>query len=350
MHSGWRFPALRTTLSTLHLRLQLLVLVPCFVALSSPLLPAMPLSAVNLSKSDTSSEDKAFTKIEALIVLKQYGKAETLVDSAIAKGTPPARAYFRIGKAYFDHDEWQRAADCLEKSLKAQEENDQSHLLLGLAYRELKQPEQAEKEFMKAVALNPRSDVDAYFAGQQLLLERKYDAALSYLYEAVKLNPRNALAYRALGTTQVQLGNYGLAEPYYRKAVEVLGDSASSDPGPLLDLSFILLLGHDPAKVEEALKLARRAAEIQPSSGSAHYLAGKALMSQGRVKEAVPELVLATRLDPEDSKAHFQLALAYERLGDKEKALVERQALAKTKQRATQGGMASGSVLPIARE
>jgi len=310
----------------------------------------MPQSAANPSKPDTSSEDKTFNKIEALIASKQYDKAEALVESAIAKGASPARAYFRMGKAYFDHDEWQRAADCLEKSLKAQEGNDQAHLLLGLADRELKQPEQAEKEFAEAVTLNPRSDVNAYFAGQQLLLDLKYEAALTYLYDAVKLNPRNALAYRALGATQVHLGNYGLAEPYYRKAVEVLGDSASSDPGPLLDLAFILLLGHDPAKVEEALKLAKRAAEIQPSSGSAHYLVGKALMSQGRVQEAVPELVLATRLNPEDSKPHFQLALAYERLGEKEKALAERQALAKTKQRSNQQGMASGSVLPSAQQ
>jgi len=336
--------------STLRLRLNLLVLVPCFVILSCPLLLAMPQSAPTPSKSVVSSEDKAFTKIEALIVSKKYDQAESLVEAAIAKGTPAARAYFRMGKAYFDHDEWQRAADYLEKSLQAQEGNDQAHLLLGLADRELKQPEQAEKEFMKAVSLNPRSDVNTYFAGQQLLLDLKYEAALSYLYEAVKLNPRNALAYRALGTTQVHLGNYGLAEPYYRKAVEALGESASSDPGPLLDLSFILLLGHDPAKVEEALKLAKRAAEIQPTSGSAHYLVGKALMSQGRVQEAVPELVLATRLNPEDSKPHFQLALAYERLGDKEKALAERQALAKTKQRSDQQGMASGSVLPSTQE
>jgi tetratricopeptide (TPR) repeat protein len=255
-----------------------------------------------------------------------------------------------MGKAYFNHDEWQRAADYLEKSLKAEEGNDQAHLLVGLAYRELKQPEQAEKEFRKAVSFNPRDDVNAYFAGQQLLLGLKFDAALPYLYQAVKLNPRNALAYRALGTTQVNLGNYGLAEPYYRKAVEVLGDSASSDAGPLLDLAFMLLLRHDPAKVEEALKLAERAAEIQPSSSGAHYLVGKALMSQGRVKDAVPELVLATRLRPEDSKPHFQLALAYERLGEKEKARAERQALAKTKQRANQQGMASGSVLPGAPE
>jgi tetratricopeptide (TPR) repeat protein len=337
-------------LPTPRQKLHLLVLAPWFMTLSSLPCPAVLQHVENPSKSDTSSEETAFTKIAALIASKNYEEADTLVEYAIAKGTPAVRAYFRVGKAYFDHDEWQRAAYYLEKSLKAQEGNDQAHLLLGVAYRELKQPEQAEREFMKAVSLNPRSDVNAYFAGQQLLLELKFEAALPYLYEAVKLNPRNALAYRALGTTQVHLGNYGLAEPYYRKAIEVAGNSAGSDPGPLLDLSFILLLGHDPAKVEEGWKLAKRAAEIQPSSGGAHYLEGKALMSQGRIKEALPELVLATRLSPEDSKPHFQLVRAYERLGEKDKAYAERQALAKTKQRSNQQGIASGSVLPSTQE
>jgi tetratricopeptide (TPR) repeat protein len=333
-------------MSTPRLRRQRLVLVACCLILSSLQLQAAPQSKSHSPKSDSASEDKTFSEIEALAIAKKYDKAESLIESAIRQGTAPARAYFRMGKIYFDHDEWNRAADYLQKSIKAQEGNDETHLLLGLAHRELKRPEEAEKEFMTAASLNPRSDVNAYFAGQQLLLDQKFEAALSYLYKAIKLNSRNASAYRAVGTTQIRLGNYGLAETYYRKAVEALGDSASSDPGPFLDLSLILLLGHDPAKVEEALKLSKRAAVIQPFSADAHYLVGKALIKQGRVKEALPELALACRLDPEDSKAHYQLALAYERLGERAKARTERQALAKTKRRANQQGMASGSVLP----
>lgn len=316
------------------------------LTVSCLLLQAVPQSVSNSSTPETSSQDKAFAQIEALVGSKKYARAESLVESAIIQGTPRARAYFRMGRIYLDHHEWDHATDYLQKSVKAQEGNDEAYLLLGLAYRELNQPEQAEKAFIKAASLNPRSDVNAYFAGQQLLFNQKFGGALSYLYEALKLNPRNASAYRALGTTQVHLGNYGLAEQYYRKSIEALGDSATSDSGPFLDLSLILLLGHDPAKVEEALKLAKRAVLIQPSSADAHYLAGKALMKQGRVKEALPELALAVQLDPADSKAHFQLVLAYERLGEKAKARAERQALAKTKHRVNQQGMASGSVLP----
>jgi tetratricopeptide (TPR) repeat protein len=294
----------------------------------------------------TQSEEKTFARIEALVGSKSYEEAEDALQSAIAHGTPPARAYLRMGKILLDHDEWQRAANFLERSLQDQPGNDQAHLFLGLTYRQLKQPERAEQEFIKAAELNPRSDVNAYFAGHQLLIDMRFEAALPYLYNAVKLNPRSAAAYRALGMTQVHLGNYGLAESYYRKAVDIIAESGSTEPEPFLDLAFILLLGHDPAKVQEALTLAQRAAKLQHNSSEAHYLVGKALMKMGRAREAVPELEWAATLNPTDSKAHFQLARAYDDLGEKEKARVERQALAKTKQAGNQQGMASGSVMP----
>lgn len=329
-----------------RLRFFSLIILFYSITMSCWLLPAVPQSTSNTSTAERSSEDNTFAQIEALITSKKYAAAESLVESCIIQGTPTARAYARMGRIYLDRNEWSRAADYLQKSLKTEDGNDQAYLFLGLANRELKEPEEAEEEFIKAATLNPRSDVNAYFAGQQLLFNHKFDAALSYFYEALKLNPRNASAYRALGSTQVRLGNYGLAEQYYRKSVELLGDSKSFDSASLLDLTVVLLLGHHPEKVEEALKLARRAAVMQASSADAHYLAGKALMKQGRVEDALPELRLAAQLNPKDSKAHFQLALAYERLGDKAKARAERQELAKTKHGADQQGMASEGVLP----
>ena len=317
-----------------------------FLVLPPPGGAAEAAQRASSGRANTALDEGTFKKIDALIGAKEFEKAEGLLQGELAKGVPPALAYFRVGRLYLDHDEWARAASNLEKSIQAQEVNDQAHLLLGLAYRELKKPAQAEEEFSRAAALNPTSSVNAYFAGQQLLMDMQYEAALPYLYTAVRLDPRSASAYRALGMAQVHLGNFELAESYYRKAVDALGDSDSAEPAPFLDLAYILLLGHDPVKVEEALKLAERAAKLQPQSGSAHYLAGKALMKMGRVKEAVPELERATKLEPEDSKAHFQLALAYDQLGEKEKASAERQALARTKLPANQQGMASGSVMP----
>ncbi|MGO8790871.1 MAG: tetratricopeptide repeat protein [Terriglobia bacterium] len=317
-----------------------------FLALPLPGLAIEGAQTPSSARANTALDEGPFKKIDGLIGAKEFEKAEGILQGELAKGAPPALVYFRMGKLYLDHDEWTRAASNLEKSIQVCEDNDEAHLLLGLAYRELKKPAQSEEQFSRAAALNPTSSVNAYFAGQQLLMDMRYEAALPYLYTAVRLDPRSASTYRALGMAQVHIGNFGLAESYYRKAVVAVGDSDAASPESFLDLAYILLLGHDPVKVEEALKLAERAEKLRPQSASAHYLAGKALMKMGHAKEAVLELEQATKLEPDDSKAHFQLALAYDQLGEKEKASAERQALAHTKLPANQQGMASGTVMP----
>ena len=323
----------------------------CLAAAFFLALPLVPQSVPKTSALPAASgEDEAFTKIEALIRDRKFQDADSLFEASSAQFGSLSRACFRIGKLYFDHDEWARAGQWIEKSLAGRYDNDEAHLLLGLVDRQLQRPEQAEHELIKAAKLNPNSGVNAYFAGQQLVLDHKFEAALGFLYAAVRLKYPDPAVYRALGMAQFHLGNYGLAESYYRKAIDVAGDSRPADARPYLDLAFILLLGHDGGKIEEAFDLAHRAAGIEPDSGEAHYLEGKALMKMGRVKEAVVELERAAQRNPEDSKAHFQLAQAYEALGEKDKARAERLALAQTKQRANQQGMASGSVVPRADE
>jgi len=207
--------------------MSLCLVVGFFLALlSSPAMPVLPQFAPDPSISPAASpDDDTFSKIAELLRSKDYQQAESLLEASMSRSPSPAQAHFRMGKLYFDQDEWARAGHYLEKSLAACDDNDQAHLLLGLVHRELRQTERAEQECMKAATLKPRSDVNAHFAGQQLLLDMKFEAALTYLYLAVKLNPRNALAYRALGMTQAHLGNYGLAESYYRKTIDVLGNS-----------------------------------------------------------------------------------------------------------------------------
>src|SRR5205814_2497792 len=168
-------------------------------------------------------------------------------------------------------------------------------------WRQLKTSDEAEAELGAAASLNPRSDLNAYMAGHQLLIDGKYEAALAYLYKAVALNPHNAAALRALGMDQARLGNYGLAETYYERAIEVAGQNASEVSAACTDLAFLLLLSHDRVKLTEGLKYAEQALRLGPSSADAHYLTGEALLKLGRIREAVDELLQAEKLNPEDS-------------------------------------------------
>jgi tetratricopeptide (TPR) repeat protein len=292
--------------------------------------------------------EKFSAELDALVSRHEYTRAEHLVRQRLESRADAAVTNFQIGKAYFDHDEWQRSAGFLEESLKFRSSNDEAHRLLGLAYCALHRPDDAEAQLLEASKENPTNKVNAYFAGHQLLLNGKFEAALPYLYSALSWKPLESQALEALALAQVRLGNYGLAESYYRKAI---GSAQTSDDGhftALVNLGVLLLLGHDPARLEEGLGCAQRAENLQPNSAAAHFLAGKALFKLGRLREAGPELAQAAKLNPEDGKPHFLLALLYDQLGQHDLAQKERQDVARLQGRPGQPGMAAADPLPIA--
>jgi tetratricopeptide (TPR) repeat protein len=153
-----------------------------------------------------------------------------------------------------------------------------------------------------------------------------------------------------LALAQARLGNYGLAESYYRKVIDPAQVSNGDHYSALINLSVLLLLGHDPARLEEGLSCAQRAEKLQPDSPDAHFLAGKALFKLGRLREANPELALAAKLRPDDSKPHFLLAQIYDQLGQHDRARKERQNIARNQGRPGQAGMATVDAVPVTPE
>ena len=299
-----------------------------FVLLLAAAMPALPSAA------------QLHAELDALIAQRQYTRAEQMVDRRLESGDDPAATYFQIGKIYFDHEEWQRSAGFLEKSLKIKSVNDEAHQLLGLDWRALHRPDDAEAELLEAAKENPSNRVNAYFAGHQLLLNGKVEAALPYLYRALDWKPLQSQALQALGLAQARLGNYGLAESYYRKAIDSTQTSDDGHYSALVNLCVLLLLEHDSARIEEGLSYAQRAEKLQPNSPEAHFLAGKALFKLGRLREARTELERAVKLSPEDSKPHFLLARIYDQMGQHDRARKERENVTRIQDRPGQTGIA----------
>lgn len=290
---------------------------------------------------NTAVSKEVFEKIEAAVRAKNLNKAESLLNKHLASGAPPAPAHFQMGRIFFDQQDWTRAADSFPRSLQLAAGNDQAHLLLGLTYRQLKRPDEAERELLAAARLNPLSDVNSYFAGHQLLLNGKSELALPYFHKAVELNPRNHDLLRAVGMTQARLGNYGSAETYCRKALAVADSSAEQQVPALTDLAFLLLLGHEEAKNKEATSLAQKVVDLQPGLAAGHYLLGKALLKVGKPKEAARALEEAVKLTPQDGKAHFLLTQAYDQIGDKAKASKESESVVNLRREAFRSGAAT---------
>jgi len=64
----------------------------------------------------------------------------------------------------------------------------------------------------------------------------------------------------------------------------------------------------------------RESERLNPRNGQLLLELGKLLLSQGAVNDALPRLLRAVEYMPANSAVHYQLGLAYGRLGQKEKA------------------------------
>ena len=309
-----------------------------------------PAAQAQIAASESQSVDNVVKQLGALIAATQYDRAEKLVQDRVAAGADPAADYFTLGKVYFDRQQWQRSSGFLQKSLAAKSANAEAHELLGLDWRELHRPDDAEGELMEAARENPANSEYAYLAGHQLLLNGKSESALPYLYRAAGSEALQPQAFEAMGLAQAHLGNFGLAESYCRKAIAALQVSGSDEYPALVDLSVLLLLGHDPVRVDEGLRQAQRAEKLRPDSADANYLVGKALFKLGRFQEAARVLAQSAKLNPEDGKPHFLLARIFDELGQPGQAQKERAKLAAFQKQSGGSGIARANTLPVASE
>jgi tetratricopeptide (TPR) repeat protein len=291
--------------------------------------------------------EEFYKQLSAAIGQHQDARVEHMIRRRLETGNDPAMTYFQVGKAYFDHEAWQHSAEFLGKSLELKSTHDEAHQLLGLDWRALHRPGDAETELLEAAREDPSNKVNAYFAGHQLLLNGKSEAALPYLYSALESGPLRSQALQALALAQTRLGNYGLAESYYRKAIDSDQTSEVGRYSSLVNLSVLLLLEHDPGRLEEGLSCARRAEKLHPDSPEPRFLSGKALFKLGRLQEAAPELTRAAQLNPDDSKPHFLLARIYDQLGQHDRAQKERKSLARIQGGTGQTGMATAGPVPV---
>lgn len=97
-----------------------------------------------------------------------------------------------------------------------------------------------------------------------------------------------------------------------------------------VDLAQLYLSAAYPPKgdqkglFEKAEKFAGRAVALAPNSGPAHAVLGSVYTDTGRTRMALPHLLRAVKLSPQDPIPHNYLSIAYEAMGFWESSLAER--------------------------
>jgi Flp pilus assembly protein TadD len=85
----------------------------------------------------------------------------------------------------------------------------------------------------------------------------------------------------------------------------------------------VLLIKAGGADTEKGIEELRTAVRIDPNLYEAQVTLGRALLMEKLTEEAVEHLRRAAELAPANPEPHYQLALAYRRLGFNDKAVEE---------------------------
>lgn len=167
----------------------------------------------------------------------------------------------------------------------------------------------------KATALAPQN-FDAQLAlGRALFGTGNPAGAATAFRTAVALKPQDTKARFFLATALETAGDYDGALVEYRALLAINAKSAEGHLG--LGVLLVKLGGE---KMKEGIEALARAIALNGDLYEARIAIGRALIQQGRPGEAVEHLRRAVELAPKNPEPHYQLALAYRRLGKNQEA------------------------------
>ena len=294
------------------------------------------------------------------------GETQLNLGHALASSGKPAEAAEVFGKAValqpanadlrydwaavlMDAEKVDQAAQALAP-VSNQETMPQVQALLGEIAEKQGRFLEAAQHFQQAARLDP-SETNLYLLSAEYLKHWTFDPALKSFEYGVAQYPSCQRLLLGLGITRYAMSQVPAAasifaqlmdaDPENTTYVELLGRSCSLFPDTIKECVKLIafaekhpknamidtyaaasILGEsgDTPNLPLAVRLLDGAIAIDPKLPEAHYQKGLLLQYQDEWRESIPEFETSVALKPESSRAHYHLALAYARVGNREKA------------------------------
>jgi len=254
--------------------------------------------------------------------LQEYGRAAEPLEKALAlkraEGKTDHDILFALGRIQINLKQYDKALPYLETITKQQPEVAANFYNLGVIYLNLNRTADAAAAFRAAVKLDPK-DVDSWYKLSALQLQAgKLDDAISALRSGLAAAPKNVEVMKALAGLLLNRGeaetNGQKANAFYEEAIRVatalkaLSDDATS--AELLGRAFLSAKKYANAEValEHALSLTK-----QPAP-SLYFVLGFAHAQNKAWPRAAEMLVQADKLNPGNVDTLTYLGFVYENL------------------------------------
>lgn len=269
------------------------------------------------------------------------------------------QAAYDLAQAYQSSGRYENAKELVQQLISSHDRPELHHSL-GDIEEALNNPLASEREYERAVRLEPSED--NYFAwGGELLQHRAVEAAVDVFTKGAKAFPRSERMLAALGAALYAHGSYEAgaqrvceasdlkpadAEPYL-----FLGKMEQASPRPLPCVTeklarfahtqpnnalanyyyAIALLDENPATTQAEILL-QNAVRLDPKFAPAYLQLGVLQAKREDWQGARESYEKAAASDPSLPDPHFRLAQLYKRSGDEQRASQELQTFERLKQ------------------
>ena len=160
--------------------------------------------------------------------------------------------------------------------------------------------------------------------GISLLDAQQYKEAVAAFQHVADLRPDYADAYTNMAVVEISWERYDDAKPHLAKALSLL-------PGDPRALYYRAFVERNAGQVKEAIEDFKAVLEKYPRAKDALRELGFSYYQQHDYAESRNTYEKLQAIDPDDLAAHYQLAILYRRLGEKEKAAIESEKFADQK-------------------
>jgi len=210
-------------------------------------------------------------------------EAVRILRQAIVSEPHNVDLYIDFANLCLDHQSYQVGVDMINVGLNAEPKAAPLYVARGILYIQLAQYDDAESDFEKADALDPRQAIGSAAEGLAAVEQNDPDRALATVRAKLARTPNDAF---------------------------------------LLSLQAEILTqkGPEPGSVEfhEAMASAKRAISLRPSLGSAHDVLAKLYLQAGQNEPAIVQSRKALDIDPKDQTALYHLIQGLRKSGRKD--------------------------------
>ena len=224
--------------------------------------------------------------------------------AALVTNKPPATSaetYIKNGKKFADEKRWAEAETEYRRAVALEPKNAALRDSLGWALLSLNKWQEAEAELREAVRLQPDNSEWRGRLGRILITGQKWREAETETREAVRLDPAKAIWHNNLAYALQFQYKLAEAETEYLRAVEM-------EPNNALFQANLGWCRANQKKWGEAESDLRTVVKLRPNSGEQRGRLGYILLQQQKWAEAEAETREALKLEPNKAVWHSNLA------------------------------------------